>query len=119
MRLNLFASSLVLATSSAIEVATNDYDPMNFAQVEATIPANGYRKPNYKRPPDHCCQVYFGEGFTEPDDEPFCWDNSPDAKLPGKYKYYGTEEKPKAIKGLDCGKHTWMNAFASPGDSWT
>ena len=56
MRLNLFASCLVLAFSSAIEPMI-DEDAYILAQVEASAEwtADGRHPVKYRRPADHCC----------------------------------------------------------------
>ena len=110
MRLNLYSSSLILASTAAMELATNsDYDPLNtLAQVDADAEwsSNGFEPTDYRKPEDNCCVVYMGKEWTEPVDEPLCWDNSDKAaKKQGASKLYGSSSK--IIRALDCGKNTW------------
>ena len=102
MRLNLFASSLILASSLAI-VPKIDEDAYILAQVEASAEwrADGRHTVKYRRPADHCCQVYKGEKFTKPLDEQFCW--KPDEQFKGNVRGFDPP-----IKGIDCGKNTWV-----------
>lgn len=96
------------------------------SQVDAEWASNGYRASNYKRPDDNCCILYLGKGWTEPDEEPVCWDKSPGAADKPASKMYGTKAKPtKWIRGVDCGKNTWaeIRAYTEGGsmnyrDSW-
>ena len=81
MRLNLYASSLILASATAMDLATSDdYAPITntLAQVdaEAEWPANGFVASTYKRPADNCCVVYMGVDWTKVVDEPLCWGES-------------------------------------------
>ena len=115
MRFNLFANSLILASISAIELASDDYNPFSMlAQVETGTEwaANGFEPSSYKRPEDNCCQVYLGKDFTDPVAEPLCWKQStdkPGGKAHGAFKTYGSKEK--TIQGIDCGKSTWAQVL--------
>ena len=59
----------------------------------------------YHRPDDNCCVVYHGDKFTEKNKDPICWDLAAGTPL---YDF-----KTKAIKGVDCGKHTWVDFTSS------
>ena len=74
MRMNLFASSLILAFTSAIDLAV-DEGAYSLAQVEASAEwsADGRHPVKYRRPDDHCCQIYYGPKFTAPKDGQVCW----------------------------------------------
>ena len=59
----------------------------------------------YKRPEDHCCVVYHGENYTDPDKHTVCWPRGGAKK--------GFEKKfDKYIKGVDCGKNTWIDLIS-------
>ena len=114
MQLKLFASSLILASSSAIELATedDDYNPFGMlAQVETSAEwkSNGFEPSLYKRPEDNCCQVYLGKDFSDPVDEPLCWTKNKKGGIAGS-KTYGSETK--TIHAIDCGKNTWAQVLA-------
>ena len=115
MRFNLYSSSLVLASTAAMELATKSdyYDPLNtLAQVDADAEwsSNGFEPSGYRRPEDNCCVVYMGKEWTEPVSEPLCWDNSDKAaKKQGASKIYGSDKK--IIRALDCGKNTWAQVL--------
>ena len=107
MRLNLFASCIILAASRAIEIV-NDFDALNnYAQVDASAEwrADGVVEKKYTRPEDNCCIVYYANEFKDPEPEPLCWPKGGDMK--GKEKKYAKE-----IKGVDCGKHTWIDLLS-------
>ena len=81
------------------------------AQTEASVwYSNGVHTSMYKRPEDHCCHIYLGSKFTEEEDEPLCYEKG--AKQPGIQKEYGYGEK--FIKGIDCGKNTWIELYNAP-----
>ena len=64
MRLNLFASCVILAASRAIEIVTH-YDALNYAQVDASAEwrADGQHDKTYRRPDDNCCIIYYANDF--------------------------------------------------------
>ena len=73
MRFNFFASSLIVALSSAISMeAANlvgdlDDNELVAAQIGASVEwkSDGTYKSEYKRPQDHCCWLYVGGKLKE------------------------------------------------------
>ena len=59
----------------------------------------------YHRPEDNCCVLYHGDQFTEENKDPVCWDLES-----GKPVY---DKEVKDIKGVDCGKNTWVDFTSS------
>ena len=59
----------------------------------------------YVRPDDNCCIVYHGDKFSKRRTDPICWDLAS-----GKPLY---NQKTEAIKGLDCGKYTWVDLVSA------
>ena len=108
MRLNLFASCIILAASRAVEIVNNLDALNNYTQVDASAEwtADGVHQKKYIRPEDNCCIIYYKSDFRDPEPEPLCWPKGGDMK--GKEKKYA-----KAIKGVDCGKHTWIDLVTS------
>jgi len=79
MRMNLFASSLLAATSTAMYISqdmalTNLDSSMSLAQTSTTEgwKINGTIDSKYVRPDDDCCIVFTGLNFTKPLDKPVC-----------------------------------------------
>ena len=115
MRFNLFASSLIVALSSAILMEAADLvgdlddNELIAAQIGASVEwtSDGRHKSEYKRPQDHCCWIYvdgtskYG-GFKTADKE-HCWRKEDNVGL----RYISK----KSITGIDCGKNAWMEVI--------
>ena len=123
MRFNLFASSLIVALSSAISMEAADLvgdlddNELVAAQIGASVEwtSDGTHKSEYKRPQDHCCWLYVdgsreSRGFKTALQE-FCYEKY-DEKT-GKAPQGQVMEPEKAITGIDCGKNTWITLLAS------
>ena len=75
MHFNLFATGMLLSTTSAIEVEAGAYNQLqNLALAEVEYNDEGLMDSYYQRPKDNCCRLYKREDFGEIYDEEFCWD---------------------------------------------
>ena len=63
----------------------------------------------YHRPADNCCIIYHGAKFTDKHEKPLCWNMATSTPL--------YDQEVEAIKGVDCGKHTWVD-FASKDNNF-
>ena len=109
MHFNLFATSMLLSMISAVEI-----EAMTTALLE-DHPRTGVRPDHngtveslYHRPKDNCCFIYYEEKLADMREEPICWDLAS-----GKPVYDQTVDK--NIKGVDCGKNTWVDFTSSDG----
>ena len=108
MHFNLFATSMLLSVASAVEIESNARAlVVDHPQAGVRPNANGSVKSLYHRPKDNCCHIYHGEGFSEEHEEPICWDMESGEPL--------YDQTVKAIKGIDCGKNTWVDIGSAGG----
>ena len=121
MHFNLFATSVLLSMASALDLeASSSALALLEAETEAEADASyayqyhfsdGHKHTKYPRPDENCCFFYLKENFIQRYKKPLCWD--PETGVPSKQTIYS-----KAIKGVDCGKNTFVDLSVYRKNTW-
>ena len=92
---------MLLSMATALDLEASTHETKDHPLKNINSNADGGVKSQYVRPDDNCCIVYHGDRFSKRRTDPICWDLASGKPL--------HNQKTEAIKGLDCGKYTWVD----------